>query len=253
MRDNRKSHRLLSLTYLQPVVPVLLLLIILGFSRSSKRWRRIGMAACLGLFLWSWPPAAWLMSGTLEWRYPLALYPAGDAEAIVVLSSAGLPANSSQPEPGVAFDTYLRCRHAAWLYRKWRSVPVIATGGRTNAGIISVLMKRELESEGVPSTMISTEEESRSTYENAALTADLLRQRGISRIALVTEAYHMLRSERSFRKQGLTVIPAPCNRRTLELQRSLAGFLPSAKAIRTNDDALHEWIGLIWYKLSGKI
>ena len=101
--------------------------------------------------------------------------------------------------------------------------------------------------------MVTTEERSTSTYENVFFTADILRRRNIRKIALVTEAYHMQRSEKSFRKQGLEVIPAPCNFRTLDFERSIAGFLPSGKTIRENDDALHEWIGLVWYKISGKI
>jgi uncharacterized SAM-binding protein YcdF (DUF218 family) len=66
-----------------------------------------------------------------------------------------------------------------------------------------------LEQEGVPPSKIWTEEQSRSTYENALYSAKLLHGSGIHRIALVMEADSMLRAELCFRKQGLEVTPAP--------------------------------------------
>ena len=58
--------------------------------------------------------------------------------------------------------------------------------------------------------MIWTEERSRSTHENAVFGAEILRQHEIGRIALVIEARSMLRAESCFRKQGITVVAAPC-------------------------------------------
>ena len=242
------------MTYLRPVLPFLLLLILLGFSRSSSRfWRRTGILAGIALFLWAWPPFAWLLTGTLEWRYPATAFPAGEAEAIVVLSGGSYQGHPAHAKPLVALDTYLRCQHAAWLYNHWRKLPVVATGGGWSDAAVSTIMRPVLENAGVPPAMISTEEQSTSTYENAYFTAALLRQRGLQKIALVTEAYHMLRSEQSFRKQGLDVLPAPSNYRAVPFRFTLGNLLPSAKAILTNDDALHEWIGLLWYKASGKV
>lgn len=193
------------------------------------------------------------MSGTLEWRYPATLSSANEADAIVVLSGGGGPGTPSQPQSVPALDTYLRCKCAAWLYTYWRSVPIIASGGPADAVVLSLLMRPVLEASGVPPGMIATEERSTSTYENAVYTAQLLRRRGIQKIVLVTDAQHMLRSERSFQKQGLIVTPAPCAFNTLSFHLSPANFLPSGKAILVNDDVLHEWIGLLWYKFSGKI
>jgi uncharacterized SAM-binding protein YcdF (DUF218 family) len=108
-------------------------------------------------------------------------------------------------------------------------------------------MKRLVECEGVPSAMISTEERARSTYENAAFSAKILQARGIRRIVLVTNAYHMLRAERCFRKQGIEVIPAPCE--FLEIDTLLPGW----DALRINERTLHELVALIWYCIKGRI
>jgi uncharacterized SAM-binding protein YcdF (DUF218 family) len=202
------------------------------------------------LFLWTWPPAAMLFSRTLEWRYPDNAFPLGDAQAIVVLGGSAFPA-SPQPEavPGAA--TYLRCRYAAWLYKNWKPLPVIASGGPAGSfGSLADVMRSVLIAEGVPADRIRLERESRSTFENAAFTSARLLPDGIRAIALVTDAHHMLRAERSFRKQGFSVVPAPCAFRSLRLDDTL---LPSARAAQHNDEALHEWIGIAAYRLTGKL
>ncbi|MDR3703994.1 MAG: YdcF family protein [Candidatus Sulfopaludibacter sp.] len=243
------------MTYLQPALPLALALLAAGLmAHRNRTWWRIALVAWAGLFLWSWAPFAWLTSGTLEWFYPVAAFPAGGAEAIVVLSANVVPPNASQPEPEAGFSTYLRCRHAAWLYHHWHAVPIVASGGKTEEGIvISRIMRHVLESEGVPPDQVWTEENSTSTYENVRNTAAILRLHGIRRAALVTEAYHMLRAEKSFRKQGVTVVPAPFGYRTLETSWNWRAFIPGARPQLVNGDNLHEWIGLLWYWLSGKI
>jgi len=61
-------------------------------------------------------------------------------------------------------------------------------------------MRRVLAGEGVPLPMIWTEEKSRSTYENAVYGWKFFTP-GIRKVVLVTEAYHMPRAERCFRKR----------------------------------------------------
>ncbi len=73
--------------------------------------------------------------------------------------------------------------------------------------------------------MIWIENGSRSTHENAMYGAEILRQHGISRIALVIDARSMARAEASFRKQGMTVVPAPFRFYNLDL--SLEDILPT--------------------------
>jgi uncharacterized SAM-binding protein YcdF (DUF218 family) len=113
-------------------------------------------------------------------------------------------------------------------------------------------MARVLEERGIPPAMIWRENASRSTYENAAYSAAILRARGMDRIVLVTEAYHMRRAEACFRRQGLTVIPAPRAFRTVQFTGSWPEFLPQAKAIAHNEESTHEWLGILWYFVSGK-
>ncbi|HLH37695.1 MAG TPA: YdcF family protein [Bryobacteraceae bacterium] len=244
------------MSYIQPFFPLLVLAIVVGALRfwKSRPW---WTAAAAALFLFCWPPAASLAVRTLEGPY---LSEAGQASlaasgvgAIVVLSGAVYPSSPEKIGDIPSTGTLERCHYAAWLNRNAFPVPVLATGGGSRGGVpYAVTMAREIERCGVPKSMIWTEERSRSTYENAKFSAAILGARGIRRIALVTEAFHMRRSELSFEKSGIEVVPAPCGfRATIPIQ--LADLLPSSEAIEWNEDTLHEWLGLLWYKSRGRI
>ena len=112
-------------------------------------------------------------------------------------------------------------------------------------------MRQTMTKEGVPDALLWNDERSTSTYENALYGAQILRQKGIRRIILVTEAFHMLRSERCFRKQGMDVIPAACDFRLVAWDA--ANFFPSGHGILENEQVLHEFVGLGWYLIRGRI
>ena len=97
-----------------------------------------------------------------------------------------------------------------------------------------------------------TEERSHSTAENASRTVQILRAKGISKIVLVTEAYHMPRAEACFRKLGMQVLPAPCSFNTME-PLGWRDLGPDYRALSINENNLHEWIGLFWYRMKGLI
>ncbi len=237
------------MTYIHPLFPLLLLLTLVAAlehwlrPKQNRSWLLLLPALCL--FLVSWPPVAWLASATLERRYHVASLPEGEAEAIVVLAGDVDSPRWERPDPIVKYDTYVRCRHAAWLYQNWRAVPVLACAGAVPD--FSVAMQDVLESAGVPRERIWLEGTSRNTYENAVYAAEILRLKGVRKVALVTEAHHMLRAEKCFRKQGLDVQPAPCNFRYTRWGVDLKSLLPRPSAIAENEDALHEWLGLLWY------
>lgn len=243
------------MSYIQLILPVLLLLLAVAFLRPGVRlWRRIGGVALIALFLCSWGPFAALSLFVLERPYPVAVPAPQDVGAIVVLSGGVFPPDLPQMDPVATQSTYVRCRYAAWLYQHWRTVPVFASGGKESRGrILADVMRRALEAEGVPAAAIVTEGNSTSTYTNAVFTSALLRARGIRKIALVTEAFHMRRAELCFRKQGLEVVAAPCAFRGAVFSPSWDTWIPQTKALAWSGDALHEWVGIAWYRISGKM
>jgi hypothetical protein len=63
----------------------------------------------------------------------------------------------------------------------------------------------------------------------------------------------MPRAVRCFRKQGLVVTPSPCRHRATEFCFCAASLLPDPRAAAACAEAAHEWLGLAWYWLCGRI
>lgn len=245
-------------TYSQPLFPTLLLLAFVGLIRN---WRRsqgqkpillsIGL---FGVLFISWPPFAWLALQPFERPFPRTIDLSNDAQAIVVLASGiQYPTVPRVPVARLGSDTYERCQYAAYLHNHWRPLPILVSGRGNQSDHTppyAILMQDALARQGVPLDAIWAEVKSRTTHEDAAFSAELLRQKGITRIVLVTDAYHMWRAELSFRKQGLKVIPAACGYRSV-FGVHLADLLPAWEPIGFNEDLLHETLGLIWYKMHG--
>jgi uncharacterized SAM-binding protein YcdF (DUF218 family) len=74
----------------------------------------------------------------------------------------------------------------------------------------------------------------------------MLKQDGISRIVLVTHAWHLRRATAAFRANDMSVIPAP----TAFYHPGRSGFwhlIPSVAAFRMSTYAIHESLGILWY------
>jgi uncharacterized SAM-binding protein YcdF (DUF218 family) len=106
---------------------------------------------------------------------------------------------------------------------------------------------------GLDERLLLVEAASRTTYENAVESAGLLERRHVRKIVLVTEAKHMFRSERCFRKQGLDVVPAPCAYQAEYFHWHALAFIPDPKAVADCEAVCHEWLGVVWYWLHGRI
>lgn len=180
---------------------------------------------------------------------PLDMARASEAQAIVVLGGGR---HRQTPEYGgdtVSEPSLARLRYAAKLYRE-TGLPILVTGGAPDGGKISEgEAMRDVLTKGFGAPVRWVEGASINTRENARLSAKLLKQDGVTRILLVTHAWHMQRAERAFATAGLAVLPAP----TLFQRRPFlpTDWLPSAEGLRDTRTALHEWIGILWYRLRG--
>jgi uncharacterized SAM-binding protein YcdF (DUF218 family) len=149
-------------------------------------------------------------------------------------------------------STLERMVTAARLHRLVKA-PIIISGGSVHGDNPSVarLTRRFLVDLGIPDDQIILEDQSRDTYENALFSKQLCMKSGFSEPLLVTSAYHMQRSMLSFERVGLKVTPFPCGQTTWPGQpRYWYSFLPSSGALAATSAALHEWIGLLFYRLA---
>lgn len=113
-------------------------------------------------------------------------------------------------------------------------------------------LKRLAISLGIAKERILVDRNSRNTHEHSLAMAKLVSQDG--QWVLVTSAFHMPRSLGCFRRAGLRIIPYPVDYKTrinLFENISLSSFIPSLGNLTDFGVALHEWIGLVVYWLSG--
>jgi uncharacterized SAM-binding protein YcdF (DUF218 family) len=168
------------------------------------------------------------------------------AQAIVVIGG-GVVADS--PEYGktvLGGESLRRVRYAAYLARAL-NLPVLASSGNPYGPPEAPAMADALRELGVQPRWI--ESASRTTAENAVESAKLLGER--KRIALVTTAWHMPRARRAFQAAGFEVLPAP-TAYIGRVESTLLGFLPSAEGLQHSRIALREYLGMAYYRLTGK-
>ena len=213
--------------------------------RSGKAWVSL---AVLSLWLLSTPWIARTLMGILE-PAPADPLQAPPAQAIVVLGGGKYHA----PPEYAGIDTVdsaslVRLRYAAHLHRA-TGKSILVSGGSPEGSAISEAqaMKTVLENE-FKTPVTWTENASANTLENARASYKILKAQGITRIYLVTHAWHMPRSQRVFEAAGFAVVAAPTAYST-SYGFTLLDCLPQAYALRQSSVFFHEILGLIWYRL----
>jgi uncharacterized SAM-binding protein YcdF (DUF218 family) len=237
--------------------PGILLLLLLLAWWLRQRFPRLA-ATCFGLglgglWLFSMPVAVEWAAQQLESEPALveARWPAlaEQAEAIVVLGNG-----SVLDDPGWGADQpslmgLERVRYAARLARA-SGLPLLTTGGLhygappSEAALMAAVLARDY---GL--AVRWQEGQSRTTWENATYSAALLKGAGVTRVVLVTQAWHMPRARWSFEQAGLQVTSAPMGFLGTPSGRPGGGWLPESQAIWQSGLLLNEAIGLLAYQL----
>jgi uncharacterized SAM-binding protein YcdF (DUF218 family) len=232
---------------------VALLLLAAGFLarfwRRSQRWSgKLIVAGALVALLFSLGVVARGLLNPLEQRHPAwipGVSPALSIDHIVVLTAwAGddpnLPASVRLNESSAS-----RVIVTMELWRLHPNTMVIVSGDERNARDLGEVLR----SLGLPADRLVLESQSRNTGDSAQRVATLL---GGKPFALVTSAGHMPRSMGTFAKAGLRPIPVPADYR-LPGRLSIGSFIPNPRALQASDLAVHEYLGLVWYRMSGRL
>lgn len=109
-----------------------------------------------------------------------------------------------------------------------------------------------LESLGMEREFYISEDQAQTTFENAAYLKKWVEENKVEKVYLVTSAYHALRSAAVFRAQKLDFLLVHSGF-IYDHQFSWLDYLPNRGAFTANLSALHEWVGLVWYYLRGRI
>ncbi|MBW7989780.1 MAG: YdcF family protein [Planctomycetes bacterium] len=237
-----------------PIVWVLVFMVLslILIIRPTKKLRfKLGKCAlflgiCI-LFLLSIRPVSNLLIYYLECQYKLPSDEAlSDLDMVVILGGGANIAGGFREHAEASGLTYARLFNGVRVYKQ-SGARTLALCGGYEAGV----MKKLAIELGVQESEIITETRSGTTLENAAELVKLLRPAEQRRIGLVTSALHMLRSEKTFKKQfpNDTIVPIPVNYIYSPDWDDPEGFVPSTSALSKSNYAIHEWIGIVYYSI----
>jgi len=203
-----------------------------------------------------------MLLGSLEYKYaPLVLDVsstdstdklAASAKWIVVLgggtsSDPRLPINSQ-----LSSGSLVRLVEAIRIHRILPRTIIIFAGGAVFDKIAdSEVMAKLAQDMGVHQKDVVLLSDSKDTKDQARRVKLII---GSDEHILVTSASHMPRSMALFRKLGLRPIPAPTDHGVKKRKDTSPGiFFPGASGLIKAERAIHEYLGLIWAKLSNQI
>jgi uncharacterized SAM-binding protein YcdF (DUF218 family) len=153
-----------------------------------------------------------------------------------------------------------RLTEAAALALRYPAATLLFTGG--SAAIIgphssgAADARRLFEALGVAPARIVLEDQSRTTWENAVYTCQLMGCRDAGGKAasgthlVVTSAMHMPRSIGAFRAAGMVVEPWPVDYRAAETY--VFNFKMLSYGLQRADAVMREYVGLVAYRMTGR-
>lgn len=242
-----------------PVVWILTLMIlglILTRRLPRKRCYKVGrwalfLGMCILFLLSTKPMSEWLVY-SLECQHQMPSDEALSTLDIMVILGGGMyPQKGLRMWSELSGPAYSRLCNGVRIFKQSSAGTLALSGGGPKDGIESEaeVMKALAMELGVPESRMITETKSRNTMENAVKLAEFLSSAKARRIGLVTSALHMPRSVKVFREKfpNDTIVPVPVNYLYSLDWRNPRCYIPLADTLAKSHDAIHEWIGMVWY------
>jgi uncharacterized SAM-binding protein YcdF (DUF218 family) len=222
--------------------------------------RRLAWIGVLALIIGGLTPIGNLLVLTLEQRFAQVPRPAAQdrVDGIILLGGFEDGWVSSGRSSGLGLNEAAeRLTEGMRLARKHPNAKVVFTGGvgglLASGAEASGPVADFLVEGGVARDRLILESKSRNTFENAVMTREMVQPAAGERWYLVTSAYHMPRAMGLFRKAGFDVIAYPVDYRTRGPEDLLRFFERIPQGLLRLDLGANEWIGLISYRLLGRI
>ena len=214
------------------LILVVIALVLLYFNKvkKAKKYLKISL---IWMLLISWAPVGDLMLKPLESAYPKLEIMPKNIEYILLLGG----------------DRDKRAWEALRLYQKIPNVKIITSGFSLHDSISDAeKTANKLIESGIPKEKLLMQEFAKTTFEEAQW---MKKRVGEQPFILITAAYHMPRTMALFKKAGLNAIAAPADFN----QPSEDGILSilQSKQLQKTEHAWHEYLGMLIYKLQGKI
>jgi uncharacterized SAM-binding protein YcdF (DUF218 family) len=205
----------------------------------------IVLVSSIFLYLFATPAVSMFLVQHLTSLVPRTNVDLADSQAIVILGVDIKWGNDAEIPDTVGLQTLERLARAAQLYRRLR-LPIAVSGGGHSGTSLAKLMRQELENNfQVPVRYI--EDSSRNTFENALYSSRILKKENINNVIVVAQARDMPRILWSFSKVGMNAVPFTLGEGFKGVD--VRDFLPSAKSFLDSFYAMHEIVGLAYYKI----
>lgn len=237
---------------------LLILGALIGAAFSARRSGQLLALGCLAILLvLGAAPAGALLIAPLENRFPAPPADAPPPYGVIVLGGA-IDDDISLARGQTTFDEGAeRLTQAVVLARRFPSARIVYTGGsnslRGRPSSEAEQARNLMVALGVDAQRVTLETRSRNTDENARFTAEIVHPQPDQRWLIVTSAYHMPRAMGLFRKAGFNAIAEPVDYRTLGGPADWRPNVNLPHGLVLFDLAVHEWVGLVAYRLSGRI
>ena len=248
-------HLLLSIPFF--IIVVLVVLTLMAFRERAamglRRWRFILPLSVFSVYLVSAPVVSNTVVRWIETGYAVPIQAETVAlkqPTILVLTAGWLRTTEQGYELKLSEAGWERTHAAVLLWKRYGGT-LVFSGAPTPDGLDSAAagMARVAQQLGVPASAIKVEPASLNTYENFLFSKTLLDQQG-GEVWLVTSALHMPRAMAVARKMGIPAIAYPCDFHAEE-RLNWRLWWPSNAGPAILEDALHELLGILQYRLRG--
>ncbi|HEY7297195.1 MAG TPA: YdcF family protein [Xanthobacteraceae bacterium] len=239
---------------------VILVAGVCGVLLVRTRFARVGWsiasASLVLLAIFGFSPAGNALIIPLEERFPAWDGSKGAPDGIVALGGALNPEISAAHGDAALNESAERITAVVELARRYPATRIIFSGGDPSLAAVGGTEAQTavalFERLGLGSGRVIAENRSRNTLENARFSKELAMPKPGERWLLVTSAYHMPRAMGVFRRVGFPVEAYPVDWRTRGPEDFASPFANLADGLSRTDTAVHEWVGLAVYWLTGR-
>jgi len=227
------------------------------FTRFWRAGRTLLITAIAAYVICGFGPVGTLLIRPLENRFPKPPEAMAAPYGIIVLGGGFIAEITNEREVTALAEEGGRLTETAMLALRFPDARVVYSGGSSDAlgedRNEAHVARRFFGRLGIPPERIVLEDRSLNTDENARFSRALLDPKPGQQWLLVTSARHVPRAVGAFRRAGFDVVPYPTDYQTTGKAEELWTLRTRpGRGITMVEDALHEWIGLVAYRLMGK-
>jgi uncharacterized SAM-binding protein YcdF (DUF218 family) len=173
---------------------------------------------------------------------------------VIAVPAGGYKLGFSFEQDAMGMETNLRVLTALKLWKKYPDAMMVMSGAghikRRKAKRQTDLMMEFAHNYGVPKAKLMADTLSLNTREHPQRILELPSINKHTIIGLVTSEWHMRRALFSFKQYFDEVYPSPISTSIIDNSLfAIQRFIPHPDALSKSTTMIHEWIGLLWYKI----